>query len=97
MLKTLFVLTRVLFKFLCSGVSAFPVQSLRKKFCGTMLQLVVLVVAVAVGPGCGRLVRFIVLVIEFSRAWRILCISTVYLGLSTVVGTDGRIGRYCYC
>ena len=48
------------------------------------------------GPGCERLVRFVILVAEFSRAWRILCISIVYLGLSTAVGTVGRIGRYCY-
>ena len=95
MLKTSFVVTRALFRILCSGVSI-SVFGLCIKFAETMLQLVVLVVTVTVGPGCERLVRFIVLVVEFSHAWRILCISIVYLGLSTVVGTVGHIGRYCY-
>ena len=61
-----------------------------------MPQLVVLVVAVTMGPGCEGLVRFVILVIEFSRAWRILHISVVYSSLTTVVGTTGRNGRYCY-
>ena len=55
------------------------------KLAETMLQLVVLVVVVTVGPGCEQLVRFIVLVVGFSRAWRVLCTSIVYLGLSTVL------------
>ena len=96
MLKTSFVATRALFRVLCSGVSV-SVFGLCVKLVETMLQLVVLVVAITVGPGCERLVRFVILVIGFLRAWRILCISIVYLGLSTVVGTVGRIGRYCYC
>ena len=95
MLRTLVVVTRALFRVLCLGVSV-SVFSLCVKLAETMLQLVVLVVAVAVGPGCECLVQFIVPVIEFSRAWRILCISIVYLGLSTVVGTVGCIGCYCY-
>ena len=66
------------------------------KLAETMLQQVVLVVTVTVGSGCGRLVRFVILIIEFSRAWRILYISIVYSGLSTAVGTVGRIGHYCY-
>ena len=93
MLKTSFVVTRALFRVLCLGVSVF---GLCIKFAETMLQLVVLVVAVTVGPGYERLVRFIILVVEFLCAWRILYISIVYLGLSTAVGTVGRIGHYCY-
>ena len=96
MLRTLFVVTRALFRVLCLGVSI-SVFGLCVKLVETMMQLVILVVAVTVGPGCEQLVRFIALVIEFLRAWRILCISIVYLGLSTVVGTVGHIGHYCYC
>ena len=95
MLKTSFIVTRTLFRVLCLGVSI-SVFGLCVKFVETMLQLVVLDVAVTVGPGCERLVRFIVLVVEFLCAWRILYISIVYLGLSTGIGTVGRIGHYCY-
>ena len=95
MLKTLFVVTRALFIVLCSGVSV-SVFGLCAKFAETMLQLVILVVAVTVGPGYERLIKFVVLVIEFSCAWRILYISIVYLGLSTAIGTVGHIGHYCY-
>ena len=77
------------------GCFRFRVQSLRK-IAETMLQLVVLVVTVTVGPGCERLVQFVILIVEFSHAWRILSISIVYLGLSTAIGTVGRIGCYCY-
>ena len=49
--KTLFVVTRALFRVLCLGVSV-SVFSLCVKLAETMLQLVVLVVAVTVGPGC---------------------------------------------
>ena len=92
MLKTSFVVTRALFRVLCSGVSI-SVFGLGVKLAEIVLQLVVLVVAVIVGAGSERLVR---LVVEFSRAWRIVCISIVYLGLSTVVGMVSRIGRYRY-
>ena len=51
MLKTSFVVTRALFRVLCSGVSI-SMFGLCVKFMETMLQLVVLVVAVTVGPGC---------------------------------------------
>ena len=95
MLRTLFVVTRALFRVLCLGVLV-SVFGLCVKLVETMLQLVILVVAVTVGPGCERLVQFIVLIIEFLRTWRILCISIVYLGLSTVVGTVSHIDRYCY-
>ena len=95
MLKTLFVVTRALFRVLCLGVSA-SVFGLCIKLAEIMLQLVVLVVVVTVGPECERLVRFVILVIGFSHAWRVLCTSIVYLGLSTVVGTVGCVGRYCY-
>ena len=61
-----------------------------------MLQLVVLVVAVVVGPGCDRLVRFVVLVVGFSRAWEVFCSFVVYSGLFFVTGTVGHIGRYSY-
>ena len=55
MLKTSFVVTRALFRVLCLGVSI-SVFGLCIKFVKTMLQLVILVVAVTVGPGCERLV-----------------------------------------
>ena len=61
-----------------------------------VLQLVVLVVAVVVGPGCDRLVRFVVLVIGFSHAWEVFCSFVVYSGLFFVISTVGRIGRYSY-
>ena len=51
MLKTSFVVTRALFRVLCLGVSI-SVFGLCVKLAETMLQLVVLVVAVTVGPGC---------------------------------------------
>ena len=95
MLKTSFPLTRALFRVLCSGVSV-SVFGLCIKWTETVLQLVVLVATIVMGPGCERLVRFVVLIIEFSRAWRILYIFIVYLGLATAIGTVGRIGRYCY-
>ena len=66
------------------------------KHAETMLRLVVLVVTVIAGPGCERLVQFIILVIEFSRAWIVSSIFIVSLGLSAVIRTVGRIGRYCY-
>ena len=62
-----------------------------------MLRLVVLVVAVTAGPGCERLVRFVVLVIGFSRAWGVFCSFVVYSGLFFVTGTVSHIGRYSYC
>ena len=52
MLSPSFVVTRALFRALCSGVSVF-VFGLYIKLMETILQLVVLVVAVTVGPGCG--------------------------------------------
>ena len=55
MLKTSFVVTGTLFRVLCSGVSA-SVFGLCVKLVETMLQLVVLVVVVTMGPGCERLV-----------------------------------------
>ena len=61
-----------------------------------MLRLVVLVVTVTAGPGCERLVQFVVLVIEFSCAWGISCSFVVYSGLFSVIGTVGLIGRYYY-
>ena len=83
---TLFVVTRVLFRVLCSGVFVFHVRSLRKMR-KLVLQLVVLVVTVIVGPGCERLVRFVVLVIEFSHAWGVSCSFIVCLGLFFAIGT----------
>ena len=61
-----------------------------------VLQLVVLVVAVVVGPGCDRLVRFVILIIGFLRALEVFCSFVVYSGLFFVIGTVGRIGRYSY-
>ena len=60
------------------------------------LVLVVLVVAVVVRPGRERLVRFVVLVIEFSHVWGVSFSFVVYLDLPFVIGTVGRIGRYSY-
>ena len=51
MLKTSFVVTRALFRVLCLAVSI-SVFGLCIKFVETMLQLVILLVAVTVGPGC---------------------------------------------
>ena len=59
-----------------------------------MLRLVVLVVAA--GPGCEQLVQFVVLIVEFSRAWGISCNFIVYSGLFSMTSTVGRIGRYFY-
>ena len=61
-----------------------------------MLRLVILVVAVTVGPRCKRLVRFVVLIVEFLRAWGISCNFIVYSDLFSVTGAVGRIGCYCY-
>ena len=49
--KTLFVVTRALFRVLCSGVSV-STFGLCVKRVETVLQLVVLVVTVTAGPGC---------------------------------------------
>ena len=93
--KTSFVVTRALFIVLCSGVSI-STFGLCIKRAETVLRLVVLVVAVIAGHGCERLVRLVVLVVEFSRAWGISCSFVVYSGLFSAIGTVGRIGRYCY-
>ena len=61
-----------------------------------VLELVMLVVAVVVGPGCERLVQFVVLVIEFSRVWGVSFSFVVYLDLPFVIGTVSHIGRYSY-
>ena len=53
--KTSFVVTRALFRVLCSGVSV-STFGLCVKYAATVLRLVVLVVTVAVGPGCEQLV-----------------------------------------
>ena len=92
MFKTSFVVTRVLFRVLCLGVSV-SMFSLCVKHAETMLQLVILVVAVIAGPGCERLVRFVV---EFSHARGVSCSFVVYLGLFAVIGMVGCIGCYCY-
>ena len=70
--KTSFVVTRALFRVLCLGVSV-STFGLCVKRAETMLRLVVLVVAVTAGPGCEQLVRFVILVIEFLRAWGVSC------------------------
>ena len=92
LLKTSFVVTRALFRVLCSGVSV-STFGLCINVWKLVLQLVVLVVAVTVGPGCERLVPFVVLVIEFSHAWGVSCSFIVYLDSFFVIGTVGRIGR----
>ena len=94
--KTSFLRTRVLFGVLCSGVSI-SLLGLCVKLMETVLQLVVLAATVTMGPGSVRLVRIVVLVIEFSLAWIVLPISIVCVGLSAATGMILRIGRYCYC
>ena len=49
--KTSFVVTRVLFRVLCSGVSV-SMFGLCIKYVETVLRLVILVVTVTAGPGC---------------------------------------------
>ena len=93
--KTLFLKTRVLFRVLCSGVSV-SVFGLCVKLTETALQLVVLVATVIMGPGCVRLVRIVVIVMEFLCAWIVLPISIVFVGLSAATGTILHIGHYCY-
>ena len=66
------------------GCFRFHVQSLHK-YAETVLRLVILVVAVNVGPGCERLVQFVVLVIEFSRAWGVSCCFIVDFDLFVLV------------
>ena len=78
MLKALFVVTRALFRILCSGVSV-SVFGLWVKFAETMLQLVVLVVAVTVGPGCEQLVRFVILIVEFSCMPGGFCVFLLFI------------------
>ena len=95
LLETSFLQTRVLFRVLCSGVFV-SVFSLCVKLTETMLRLVVLVVVVIMGPGCMRLVRIVIVVIEFLRAWIILPISIALMGLSAATGTILHFGCYCY-
>ena len=61
---TLFVVTRALFRVLCSGVFV-SMFGLCIKLAETVLQLVVLVATVIVGPGCVRLVRSAILAVGF--------------------------------
>ena len=51
LLKALFLETRVLFRVLCSGISV-SLFGLCVKQMETVLQLVILVAALVVGPGC---------------------------------------------
>ena len=92
-LKTSFLRTRALFRVLCSGVSM-SLFGLRVKQAETVLQLVVLVAAIVVGPRCVRLVRSVILVVTFSRAWMRLSISNDYLWLFPVICTIH--GTCCY-
>ena len=94
-LNTSFVLTRALFRVLCLGVSL-SAFGLYVKLVETVLQLVVLVAAVIVGPGYGQLVRFVILIIGILHAWGVLHTSIVYLCMFAVIGAVGHIGRYCY-
>ena len=94
-LGTSFVVNRVLFRVLCLGVFV-STFDLCVKLVETVLQLVILVAVLIVDPGCGWLVRFVVLVIGDSHAWGGLHTSIVCLCMFTVIGTVGRIGRYCY-
>ena len=61
-LKALFVVTRVLYTVLCSGVSV-SVFGLYVKLGETILRLVVLVVVVVVAAGCEQLVQLVILVV----------------------------------
>ena len=92
-LKTSFIGTRALFRVLCSGVSVF-LLGLCIKLSETVLQLVVLVVNIIVGPGCVRLVQSIILIIKFLRAWSFLSISISCLKLVHATDTVCCIGHY---
>ena len=95
MLKTLLLLTRALFRVFSLGVSV-SMFGLCVKWTETVLQLVVLVAVIVIDPGCVRLVRVVILVIEFSRAWIILRISIGCVHLSVAISMAIRTGRYCY-
>ena len=95
MLMTSFVVTTALFRVLCSGVFV-SMFGLCVTLTETVLQLVVLVAAVIVGPGCVQLVRSAVLAIEFLSDWIVLHISIGCVSLSAVIGTIPHFGRYCY-
>ena len=95
MLTTLFIVTRALFSVLCLGVFV-SVFGLCVKLMETVLQLVVLVAAVIVGPGCVRLVRSAVLAIEFLSVWIVLHISIGCVSLSAAIGMILCVGHYCY-
>ena len=94
-LETSFVETRVLFRVLCSGVSV-SLFGLCEELMETVLQLVILVAVVIVGPGCVRLVRSIIFVAKFSHAWRNLCSPSGLLELFHVFGMICHTGRYGY-
>ena len=95
MLTTLFIVTRALFIVLCSDVFI-SMFGLCVKFKETVLQLVILVAAVIVGPGCVRLVRSAILAIEFLSVWIVLHISIGCVPLSAAIGTILHVGLYCY-
>ena len=90
MLETSLVGTRALFRVLCLGVSL-SLLGLCEKLSETVLQLVVLVVNIVVGPGCGRLVQSVVLVIKFLHAWSFLSIPIGCLWEVSMAGTICRI------
>ena len=94
-LKTSFVGTRALFRVLCLGVSIF-VFGLCVQLTETVLQLVVLVATVVVGPGCVQLVQFVVLVIKFSKAWISWVVSFGCFMLFCAIRTICRTGCYVY-
>ena len=79
LVKTLFLLTRVLFRVLCSGVSI-SVVGLCVNLMETVMQLVVLVAAGVVAPRCVRLVRIVIFVVLFSHVGAVLAISMVPVG-----------------
>ena len=62
----------------------------------TVLQLVVLVVNIVVGPGSVQLVQSVILIIKFSRAWGFLGIPIGCLMLVRTTGTVRRISRCSY-
>ena len=98
MLTISFIVTRALFRVLCSVVFV-SVFSLRVKLMETVLQLVILVATVIVGSGCVLLVRSAVPTIEILSVWvvfHIFHISIFCVSFSTVVGRIIHVGCYCY-
>ena len=67
------------------------------KMSETVLQLVILVVNIVVGPGSVQLVQSVILIVKFSRAWGFLGIPIGCLVLVRMTGMVHSISHYSYC